>query len=83
MVTALYPYFCGGSLGWHDYLAATARLFKNDPTYRIPVKSDPNIVIKHVRESHVVLANVVKGRGGIAIGGMYVPVDSFVWRYSP
>ena len=45
----LYPYFAGGSLGWHDYLAATARLFKNDSQYRIPVKADPAIVVTHIR----------------------------------
>ena len=41
MAKALYPYFLGGSLGWHDYLASAARLFKHDPNYRIPVKADP------------------------------------------
>ena len=68
---ALYPYFAGASLGWHDYLASTARLFKEDPNYRIPVKADPNIVIKHIAASHHLLANVVGSRGGLKIGGMY------------
>jgi len=71
IMDALYPYFVGGSLGWHDYLASTARLFKEDPNYRIPVKADPNIVIKHIKESHVLLADTVGARGGIKIGGMY------------
>jgi malate synthase len=71
VIDALYPYFVGASLGWHDYLASGARLFKEDPQYRIPVKADPNIVINHIRESHKVLNDVVGPRGGIKIGGMY------------
>ena len=67
----LYPYFVGASLGWHDYLASTARLFKEDANYRIPVKADPNIVIKYIKASHHLLAEVVGSRGGIKIGGMY------------
>jgi malate synthase len=67
----LYPYFAGASLGWHDYLASTARLFKEDCNYRIPVKADPDIVIKYIKASHDLLANVVGKRGGIKIGGMY------------
>lgn len=71
MADALHPYFAGGSLGWHDFLAATARLFKNDPNYRIPVKADPNIVIHHIKESHVRLAQALDPIGAIKIGGMY------------
>lgn len=71
IVDALHPYFAGASLGWHDYLASTARLFKEDPAYRIPAKSDPGIVLRHIKESHVLLAQVVSARGGVAIGGMY------------
>jgi len=71
IVDALHPYFAGASLGWHDFLAGTARLMKEDPEYRIPVKADPEIVIKHIKASHELLARVVKPRGGIAIGGMY------------
>jgi allantoicase/malate synthase len=67
----LYPYFAGASLGWHDYLASTARLFKEDPNYRIPVKADPDIVIKYIKASHDLLAEVVGPRGGIKVGGMY------------
>jgi malate synthase len=67
----LHPYFAGASLGWHDFLASTARCFKEDPNYRIPVKADPDIVIKYIKASHELLANVVGGRGGIKIGGMY------------
>lgn len=67
----LHPHFLGGSLGWHDFLASTARLFKNDPNYRIPVKADPNIVIKHIRESHKILVNALAPLGAIRIGGMY------------
>ncbi len=67
----LYPYFAGASLGWHDYLASTARLFKEDGNYRIPVKADPNIVIKYIKGSHDLLAEVVGSRGGIKVGGMY------------
>lgn len=67
----LYPYFAGASLGWHDYLASTARLFKEDPHYRIPVKADPDIVIKYIKASHDLLAQVVGPRGGIKVGGMY------------
>ncbi|MFS4460707.1 serine hydrolase [Bdellovibrio sp. HCB2-146] len=74
----LYPYFAGASLGWHDYLGSTARLFKEDANYRIPVKADPNIVIKYIKGSHDLLADVVGSRGGIKIGGMYgiLPIDT-------
>lgn len=71
IMDALHPYFAGASLGWHDYLASTARLFKNDPNYRIPVKADPDIVIKYIKASHLLLADVVGPRGGIKVGGMY------------
>ncbi len=67
----LYPYFAGASLGWHDYLASTARIYKEDSNYRIPVKADPNIVIKYILASHHLLADVVGPRGGIKVGGMY------------
>ena len=61
---ALYPYFAGASLGWHDFLGSTARLFKEDPHYRIPVKADPDIVIKYIQASHRLVADVVGSRGG-------------------
>ena len=67
----LHPHFLGGSLGWHDFIASAARLFKNDPNYRIPVKADPNIVINHIRESHKILVNALAPIGAIGIGGMY------------
>src|SRR3989338_1644021 len=78
IMDALHPYFVGASLGWHDYLASTARLFKNDGNYRIPVKADPDIVIKYIKSSHELLAQVVGSRGGIKIGGMYgiLPIDN-------
>ncbi len=71
MAEALHPYFVGGSLGWHDFLASTARLFKHDPNYRIPVKADPNIVINHIKESHLILKRCLEPINGICIGGMY------------
>ena len=71
IMDALHPYFAGASLGWHDFLASTARLFKHDPHYRIPIKADPHIVINHIAESHRLLAEVVGSRGGIKVGGMY------------
>ena len=71
MGAALGPHFLGGSLGWHDYLAATARLFRHDPTYRIPSKSDPDIVINHIAESHRILAQTLAPSGALRIGGMY------------
>ncbi len=71
IMDALHPYFAGASLGWHDYLASTARLMKNDPNYRIPVKADPDIVIKYIKASHDLLTRTVGSRGGIQIGGMY------------
>ncbi|MFT5318489.1 MAG: malate synthase, partial [Chlamydiales bacterium] len=71
IISELYPYFAGGSLGWHDYLASTARLFRFDKNYRIPVKADPNIVIDHIKASHVLVAKTVGEHGGIGIGGMY------------
>ncbi len=52
-------------------MAAAARLFRNDPTYVMPAKADPQIVVRHIRESHRLLAAVVAARGGVAIGGMY------------
>ena len=78
IMDALHPYFAGASLGWHDYLASTARVFKEDANYRIPVKADPNIVIKYIKASHDLLAAVVGSRGGIKIGGMYgvLPMDN-------
>ncbi|MEM9914845.1 MAG: hypothetical protein AAF911_07790 [Planctomycetota bacterium] len=71
IAAALHPWFLGGSLGWHDFLASTARLFRFDPKYRIVVKADPNIVINHIRESHRILVEGLAPLGGIAIGGMY------------
>lgn len=71
MANALHPYFAGGSLGWHDFLASTARVFRYDPNYRIPVKADPNIVINHIRQSHRILVDALEPLGAIRIGGMY------------
>ena len=71
IIDELKPYFVGASLGWHDFLASTARIFKEDANYRIPVKADPNIVIKYIKASHDLLATVVGSHGGIKIGGMY------------
>ena len=71
IAATLHPHFLGGSLGWHDFLASAARLFKHDPRYRIPVKADPNIVINHIRESHKILVNALAPIGAIRIGGMY------------
>jgi malate synthase len=68
---ALGPHFLGGSLGWHDYLASAARLFRYDPNYRIPVKADPNIVVHHIKESHCILAQALGPSGAMCIGGMY------------
>lgn len=78
IIDALHPYFVGASLGWHDYLASTARLFKEDCHYRIPVKADPDIVIKYIKASHLLLADFVGSRGGIKVGGMYgiLPLDT-------
>ena len=71
MRAALGPHFVGGSLGWHDFLGSTARLLMNEPRYRIPVKADPDIVIRHIKESHVLLADTLNAMGAISIGGMY------------
>lgn len=71
IANVLHPHFLGGSLGWHDFLASVARLFKHDPNYRIPVKADPNIVINHIRESHRILVSALEPAGAIRIGGMY------------
>jgi len=68
---ALGPHFLGGSLGWHDFLASAARLFRHDPNYRIPVKADPNIVVHHIKESHCILAEALRPSGAMCIGGMY------------
>ena len=84
IIDELYPYFAGASLGWHDYLGSTARLFKEDGNYRIPVKADPDIVIKYIQASHNVLADVVGSRGGIKVGGMYgiLPLDTDLFSES-
>lgn len=71
MGAALGGYFLGGSLGWHDFLGSTARLFKEDPRYRIPVKADPNIVITRIQASHRLLVEALRGTGAMTIGGMY------------
>jgi malate synthase len=71
MAAALSPFFLGGSLGWHDFLASTARLFRHDPNYRIPVKADPDIVIRNIRESHHILVRDLGPSGALKIGGMY------------
>jgi len=83
---ALGPHFLGGSLGWHDFLGSTARLFRNDPSYRIPVKADPDIVIDHIRESHRILARTLGECGALRLGGMYgvlpEPGDPRSWAVS-
>ncbi|MCB9795201.1 MAG: hypothetical protein H6741_21065 [Alphaproteobacteria bacterium] len=71
IAAALHPWFVGGSLGWHDFLASTARAFRRDPRYRIPVKADPDIVIRHIKESHEILAQSLGPMGAVSIGGMY------------
>lgn len=71
MAAALAPYFLGGSLGWHDFLASTARMFRHDPRYRIPVKADPNIVIDRIQASHLALAQALTPTGALTLGGMY------------
>lgn len=71
IAAALGDYFLGGSLGWHDFLASTARLFRHDPRYRIPVKADPDIVIRHIKESHDILADQLGPLGALKLGGMY------------
>jgi malate synthase len=71
MAAALGPYFLGGSLGWHDFLASTARLFRHDPRYRIPVKADPNIVVERIQASHRLLVTALGDTGALTIGGMY------------
>ncbi|MEN9785792.1 MAG: hypothetical protein RLZZ299_1056 [Pseudomonadota bacterium] len=71
IAAALGPHFLGGSLGWHDFLASAARLFKHDPNYRIPVKADPDIVINHIKESHLILARALEPIGALKLGGMY------------
>ena len=35
------------------------------------MKADPDIVIKHIRESHQILADSLDPIGAIKIGGMY------------
>ncbi len=71
IAAALSPYFLGGSLGWHDFLASAARLFRHDPGYRIPVKADPDIVINNIRESHHILVRDLGPTGALKLGGMY------------
>ncbi|MFT4623490.1 MAG: malate synthase [Myxococcota bacterium] len=71
VAAALGPHFLGGSLGWHDFLASTARLFRHDPNYRIPVKADPDIVVNHIKESHCILADALADSGAMRLGGMY------------
>lgn len=84
MAAALHPWFLGGSLGWHDFLASTARIFRNDPGYRIPVKADPNIVIRNIRESHRILVRDLGPSGAMKIGGMYgiLPIEGDAQSYT-
>jgi malate synthase len=84
MAAALHPWFLGGSLGWHDYLASTARLFRHDPGYRIPVKADPDIVIRHIRESHHILVRELGPTGALKLGGMYgvLPAENDAASYA-
>lgn len=84
MAAALHPWFLGGSLGWHDFLASTARVFRNDPGYRIPVKADPNIVIRNIRESHRILVRDLGPGGAMKIGGMYgiLPIEGDAQSYT-
>jgi malate synthase len=84
MARALHPWFLGGSLGWHDFLASTARVFRHDPGYRIPVKADPNIVIRHIRESHRILVADLGPSGAMKIGGMYgvLPTEGDALSYA-
>ena len=67
----LSPYFAGGSLGWHDYLASAATLFEKVEGYKIPVKKDKDIVQKYILTSHRLLAREMHSIGALAIGGMY------------
>eukprot|EP00392_Amoebophrya_sp_AT5.2_P011197 g11272.t1 len=60
--------FAGGSLGWHDFLASTARLFKNEPRYQIPRKSRQDLVITTMRKSHLKVAAVCGNYASAAAG---------------
>jgi len=64
------PYFAGASLGWHDYLASTARLFKEDGNYGFPSKR-----IRTSSSNTSKRASTRGGRRGFArwhqVGGMY------------
>lgn len=84
IIANLHPYFAGASLGWHDYLSFTARLFKEDPDYRIPVKADPHIVIKYIKASHDLLVQVLGSYKAVRIGGMYgvLPTNNQITSYS-
>ena len=53
MAHALEPHF-GESQGWHDFLGSLPIV--SAVNYRIPVKTDPNIIINHIKESHLILA---------------------------
>jgi len=61
----------GASLGWHDYLASTARLFKEDGNYRISRQSGSEHRHQIHQSVHRLVADVVGSRGGIKVGGMY------------
>jgi hypothetical protein len=46
MAEALHPYFLGGSLGWHDFLASTARTpHPSSSPRRISLSSSPTAVL--------------------------------------
>ena len=76
-------YFMGATLGWHDFFASTARLFRWDSRYRIPTKLDPARVQDVIKKSHHLIAGVCNEHkvmtdekelatiGRIGIGGMY------------
>jgi len=71
IAAALHPYFAGASLGWHDFLQSTARVWREDPSWQMPSKLDKDIVTRQVRAQHELIVRTCSAAGGLCIGGMY------------
>lgn len=71
IAAALSPWFLGGSLGWNDLLASTARLFREDPNHRIPGVGDKEGARAAMREALRVLSRDLGAIGAAKIGGLY------------
>ena len=56
-------------MGWHSFLASCETVLTTPNT--VSLLRQPNIVINHIKESHLILRKSLDPFGAIAIGGMY------------